>query len=241
MIIVRGQSVRMCNHYQGHPEAIQTWAEYIGWSLPTEPFSDIQIDIWPKREALVARIGADGAKLIEPMVWGVPLTMPGKRPGTKLTKHITNVRNLNSPFWRSMLAKPEQRCLVPFSRFAEPVIGGGKAEHWFTIKDRPVAAFAGVWRYVSVPFVSSPVETPDQAALPLDDARGERIKEGELSKPQKVFAFLTCEPNPLVAPLHPKAMPVVLDESDYDGWLTGTGEEACALAVPFASQLMGVE
>ena len=82
----------MCNHYQGHPEAIQTWAEYIGWSLPTEPFSDIQIDIWPKRQALVARIDGDGAKLIEPMVWGVPLTMPGKRPGTKVTKHITNVR-----------------------------------------------------------------------------------------------------------------------------------------------------
>ena len=29
------------------------------------------------------------------------------------------------------------------------------------------------------------------------------------------FAFLTCEPNPVVAPIHPKAMPVILHPEDY--------------------------
>ena len=57
---------------------------------------------------------------------------------------------------------------------------------------------------------------------------------------QKVFAFLTCDPNPLVAPLHPKAMPVILHEGDYRKWLEGSVEEVTALAVPFPSQLMGV-
>jgi putative SOS response-associated peptidase YedK len=32
----------------------------------------------------------------------------------------------------------------------------------------------------------------------------------------KAIAFFTCEPNPLVAPIHPKAMPVVLHDDDYD-------------------------
>jgi len=29
-----------------------------------------------------------------------------------------------------------------------------------------------------------------------------------------LFAFLTCNPNPLVGEVHPQAMPVVLDQSD---------------------------
>ena len=53
-----------------------------------------------------------------------------------------------------------------------------------------------------------------------------------------VYAFLTCEPNPLVAPLHPKAMPVILHPEDYDRWLDGA--DATELAVPFPSQLMSV-
>jgi putative SOS response-associated peptidase YedK len=54
------------------------------------------------------------------------------------------------------------------------------------------------------------------------------------------FAFLTCEPNPLVAPLHPKAMPVILQPDDYDRWLDGDTDEVCSLASPFPSQLMRV-
>lgn len=199
----------MCNHYQGHPDAIATWAEWAGYRIPAERVA--VPDLWPKRPATVARID-DGEKALDTMIWGVPRTMPGKRPGTTVTKHITNVRNLTSPFWKSMLANPERRCLVPVSRFAEPKPGkdadtGRPAEHWFTVADRPVAAFAGIWR-------------PSEAG--------------------NVFAFLTCDPNPLVAPLHPKAMPVVLAEEDYDRWLSANYDDACALAVPFPSQLMTV-
>lgn len=199
----------MCNHYQNIPGAekyLPTWKEYIGLSVPHEipPHAD---DVWPKRPGLVLRI-EDEQVHADAMMWGVPCAVPGKRPGTKLTKHVTNVRNLTSPFWRSMLANPARRCLVPFTSFAEPVIGGGRTEHWFTIRDRPLAAFAGIWR-------------------PTDEGAA--------------FAFLTCEPNPLVAPLHPKAMPVVLQETDYRAWLTGEWDEAQRLACPYPSQLMEVE
>ncbi len=199
----------MCNHYQNIPGAekfLPTWKEFIGFDVPAE-LPEYASDVYPRRQGLVLRVDG-GALMADAMMWGVPCQVPGKRPGTKLTKYVTNVRNLASPFWRSMLKDPERRCLVPFSSFAEPVIGGGRAEHWFTIRDRPLAAFAGIWR---------PTE------------------QGS------AFAFLTCEPNAMVAPLHPKAMPVILPEADYRNWLTGDWEETQALACSYPSQLMEVQ
>lgn len=204
----------MCNHYRNHERAIADWKEYISWNLPPwhpEQWSEIKIDVWPKRPGLVIR-EQDGDKVLDQMTWGVPCTMPGKRPGTTVTKHVTNVRNLASPFWKSMLATPARRCLVPFTSFAEPKPGtdpetGRPAEWWFTVNERPLACFAGIWR---------PTEIGN------------------------AYAFLTCEPNPLVAPLHPKAMPVILQESDYEEWLSGDYADACELAQPYPSQLMTV-
>ena len=85
---------------------------------------ETQIDVRPRRPGVVARREA-GRIVLDQMIWGVPRQMPGRRPGSMITKHVTNVRNLASPFWRSMLAKPEQRCLVPFNEFAEPKMGLG--------------------------------------------------------------------------------------------------------------------
>lgn len=56
----------------------------------------------------------------------------------------------------------------------------------------------------------------------------------------RAFAFLTCEPNPMVARIHPKAMPVILHPEDYDRWLSDPYTDACSLAQPFPSQLMAV-
>ena len=60
------------------------------------------------------------------------------------------------------------------------------------------------------------------------------------SEQGKAYAFLTCEPNPLVAPIHPKAMPVILHPKNYERWLTDPYAIACELAQPFPSQLMAV-
>lgn len=61
-----------------------------------------------------------------------------------------------------------------------------------------------------------------------------------LDEERRAYAFLTCEPNPLVAPIHSKAMPVMLQPDDYERWLDGEVESACSLAQPFPSQLMRV-
>ncbi|HEV2867524.1 MAG TPA: SOS response-associated peptidase family protein [Allosphingosinicella sp.] len=158
-------------------------------------------ELFPKRLAPVIRRGEAGERVVDVMAWGFP-------PPPKSRAPVTNVRNLASPFWRSALARPDRRCLVPVTEFCEwSGEKGAKTEHWFALRDGAVFAFAGVWR---------PIE------------------------PGRAFAFLTCEPNPLVAPIHEKAMPVILHPEDYDRWLDSETADACALAEPFPSQLMQV-
>lgn len=148
------------------------------------------------------------------------LEFPRKVPGKKIDKatgkpvlldtKITNVRNYTSPFWKSAMANPERRCLVPFTSFSEygPGPAGKRPLFWFDVPSRPIVSFAGVWR-------------------PTDNGA--------------VFAFLTTEPNPLVEPIHPKVMPVLLDEEDEESWLTCSFDQAVAHARPFPSQLMSVQ
>lgn len=126
---------------------------------------------------------------------------------------VVNVRNLASPFWRTALALRERRCLVPVSEFCEyEGEKGAKRKRWFRLVDRELFAFAGLWR---------PVTPQDGIA--------------------RAFAFLTCEPNPLVAAIHPQAMPVILHPEDHPRWLDADAGEAAKLAAAFPSQLMRVE
>ena len=55
-----------------------------------------------------------------------------------------------------------------------------------------------------------------------------------MAGPHRIFAFLTCEPNAVVAPLHPKAMPVALSPAEAHAWLTAWPAEALALQKPLA-------
>jgi putative SOS response-associated peptidase YedK len=100
--------------------------------------------------------------------------------------------------------------VVPIASFSE----FNKAESgdiWFALDDfRPVAVFAGIWtKWTSV----------------------RKVKEGETSN--DLFGFLTTEPNDVVAPIHVKAMPVVLTKPDeIETWLMAPAEEALKLQRP---------
>jgi putative SOS response-associated peptidase YedK len=129
---------------------------------------------------------------------------------------VTNVRNVKSSYWRPWL-KPEKRCLVPVTSFCEWTDSRPKVTHWFALSDkRPLFWFAGIWR----PWTG--------------DRRGE-VSEHQL------FAFLTTQPSAIVAPIHAKAMPVVLStEQECETWLTAPAEEALVLQRPATDELLQI-
>jgi putative SOS response-associated peptidase YedK len=58
-----------------------------------------------------------------------------------------------------------------------------------------------------------------------------KVKEGLTTN--DLFAFLTTEPNDVVGPIHPKAMPVILrTEEERETWLAAPASEALKLQRP---------
>lgn len=82
----------MCNHYRNDPEAleaIQTWLEYIEWSIDAS-LPQAANDIYPKRHGLIIR-QENGHSIADAMHWGFPWTGKGKRPGTTKKMNTTNI------------------------------------------------------------------------------------------------------------------------------------------------------
>lgn len=199
MRLTRKRKLDMCNLYK-MTASVNELAKLFGRFHGDRENLPAYDEIYPDREAPVMTAG-DCQLALKRMTWGIPPWREKMRP-------ITNVRNLESQFWRNMLAKPESRCLVPVTSFCEWTgEKGSKRKIWFGMKDETPFSFAGIWR---------------------DTQDGPRM------------AFLTCEPNSIVAPIHPKAMPVILATENYEQWLYGDLDEARALAAPFPSNQMAV-
>lgn len=170
--------------------------------------------IYPDQLAPVVRLDRDGAREMTAMRWGFP------PPPNLGTRPVTNVRNAASSWWRGWL-KPPFRCLVPASSFCEYTDSLPKVPHWFALAaDRPLFAFAGIWRPWS-----------GTRGTKKDPATGEHL----------LFSFLTTESNDDVRPVHAKAMPVILTTpAEFDRWLTAPAEEALALQRPLPPGVLRV-
>lgn len=127
---------------------------------------------------------------------------------------MTNVRDLKR--WRRRLEDPAGRALIPLTEFCEQTPGK------IDLADGKPPLHGQMWFEVR----DQPVFAVAGVWQQLGDAR--------------YFAMLTCEPNELVAPIHPKAMVTILAPEDHEQWLTGSYEEAVALQRPYPAERMTV-
>lgn len=185
--------------------------------------------IYPDYAAPIIINGDEGQRMMRDARWGMPSSSQTqfeaattradklRAKGTEFDfaellkmepdKGMTNIRNTTSQatgrthkHWGQWLS-PGNRCLVPFTSFAEPDQDHERTRKnvWFALDDsRPLAFFAGIW-------------TPHACVRMISKGWEEIV----------AFGFLTTESAQPVKTYHSKAMPVILTEpEEWDLWMS---------------------
>jgi putative SOS response-associated peptidase YedK len=203
----------MCNRARLRTDP-ETLRETFGAKWLADVPNTPTIELAPfKRAPIIRKEGGD--RVIDAMPWDVLCGMATKqgKPGTKPRPiAMTNVRNLHLRQWRDLVTDPAKRCLIPLTEFCE----------WTPAPD-PVHKIKGEMWFACT---DQPMFAVAGFWQPQGDKRG--------------FTMVTCDPNELVAPIHPKAMITILAPEDHERWLTCPGDEVLALQRPYPADRMTV-
>lgn len=135
----------MCNLYTTKARAAEVAAAFRA-QLPIN-FNAGEGEVYPGGQGMVVR-EENGARILQSMTWGFPLAQKSKKTGLPIKpKPVNNIADLSSFMWRFVAPRPEQRCLIPLTGFCEAEgEWGAKTRTWFTVRDRPIFAWAGLWK-----------------------------------------------------------------------------------------------
>lgn len=132
----------MCNLYQVR-KSVDEVAAHFRVDVPVG-VNTVE-EVLPAYPGLVIR-EVDGRRTLQSMVWGFPLRLKGMKPGSK-PKPVNNIADLHKGMWVGLARKPQWRCIVPVTEFAEAEgPKGAKTRTWFNVRDQPIFAWGGLWR-----------------------------------------------------------------------------------------------
>jgi putative SOS response-associated peptidase YedK len=196
----------MCGRYALSQESAGL-AKYFGEASPTG-YRGPSYNVAPSQYAPVVTVEG-----LTQMKWGlIPQWAKNEKVGYSMINAVGE-----TVFEKRTYKAPivTQRCLVPASGFYEWLdTPDGKQPYYFTISDRPLFTFAGLF-----------VERLDS--------------EGQLLK---TFTILTTAANALVAPIHDR-MPVILTQAEESDWLDADmiePERIAAFIDPYPPEAMEV-
>ena len=154
-------------------------AAHVGVAAPVTQFNAPE-EVYPGTPGMVVR-EQDGARLLQSMTWGWPVRLKGMKPESK-PKPVNNIADLRKPFWIGAARKAEFRCLIPLTHFAEAEgKTGAKTRTWFSLHDRPIFAWAGLWRDSAEwgPVFSGAMTDCNEAIRPVHDRMPVLLHEDE--------------------------------------------------------------
>ena len=183
----------MCNLYTERLSAAEV-AAHFGVENPVG--SNAGAEVYPGGTGLVVR-EAEGRRVMQTMKWGWPMKFKGMSEAAQ-PKAVNNCADIRKFPWSGNARKPQWRCRIPLTGFAEAEgPKGAKTRTWFNVKGQPIFAWAGLW----------------------DEDR--RYDWGP------VYSGVMTGCNEAIRPIHDR-MPVLLHQDEYDQWLNGSFDEALA-------------
>src|SRR3954466_11210322 len=138
-------------------------------------------EVYPGAPGVVVREDG-GDRILQGMTWGFPLlTKDMKARGSK-PKPVNNIAALDSFMWRFIAPKPEHRCIIPLTGFCEAEgEKGSKCRTWLSVKDRPIFAWAGMWKDSAEwgPVYSGLMTDCNEAVRPVHDRMPVLLHQGD--------------------------------------------------------------